>query len=158
MQTIASRKVVTIDYQLSENNSAEMLEEGTLDYLHGFNNLLPALERFLDGKAEGFSGSIKIAAKDAFGDADPALVFRIPKDSIEGVDRIRPGMLIELESAEQILPAMVKSIGDDHVVADANHPYAGKDLLFTVTVKAIRNATAEELAHGHAHGKHGHHH
>lgn len=154
---VARNKVVTIRYELSENGKGK-LEEGTLDYLHGFKNLLPALEQFLTDKEEGFSGTIEVGPREGFGEFDADSIMKIHKSQIEGFENVKVGMQIELESEEGIFPALVTAINADSVVVDGNHPYAGKTLVFDVKVLAIRDATAEELAHGHAHGAHGHHH
>lgn len=154
---VARNKVVTIQYELSESGKGK-LESGTLDYLHGFQNLMPVLEQFLADKKEGFSGKIEVAPQEAFGEYDADMVMKIPKSEIEGSENVKIGMQIELESAEGVFPAMVTAIHDHSIIVDGNHPYAGKTLLFDVKVLAIRDATAEELAHGHAHGAHGHHH
>ncbi len=154
---VARNKVVTISYELSESGKGK-LEDGTLDYLHGFKNLMPALEKFLTDKKEGFSGKVEMGPRDAFGEFRQDMVITIPKEQLEKPEEIKVGMQIELESEEGILPALVTAVGADSITVDGNHPYAGKTLTFDIKVLAIRDASAEELAHGHAHGAHGHHH
>ena len=154
---VARNKVVTISYELSESGKGK-LEDGTLDYLHGFKNLMPALEKFLTDKKEGFSGKVEMGPRDAFGEFSEDMVMTISKDQLEKPEEMQVGMQIELESEEGVIPALVTAINPDSIVVDGNHPYAGKTLTFDIKVQAIRDATAEELAHGHAHGAHGHHH
>lgn len=154
---VTRNKVVTISYELSESGKGK-LEDGTLDYLHGFRNLMPALENFLTDKKEGFSGKVEIGPRDAFGEFDRNMVMTIPKDQLEKSEEIQVGMQIELESEAGIIPALVTAVAADSITVDGNHPYAGKTLTFDIKVLAIRDASAEELAHGHAHGAHGHHH
>ncbi|HMV35274.1 MAG TPA: peptidylprolyl isomerase [Turneriella sp.] len=154
---VARNKVVTISYELSESGKGK-LEDGTLDYLHGFKNLMPALEKFLTDKKEGFSGKVEMGPRDAFGEFSQDMVMTIPKDQLEKPEEMQVGMQIELESEEGVIPALVTAVGADSITVDGNHPYAGKTLTFDIKVVAIRDASAEELAHGHAHGAHGHHH
>lgn len=154
---VARNKVVTISYEVSEKGKGK-LEDGTLDYLHGFKNLMPTLEKFLSDKKEGFSGKVEMGPRDAFGEINPDLVMNIPKTQLEKPEEIKAGMQIELESEEGIIPALVTGVGDNDISVDGNHPYAGKTIMFDVKVVKIRDASAEELAHGHAHGAHGHHH
>lgn len=154
---VARNKVVTISYQVLEKDKGK-LEDGTLDYLHGFKNLMPALEKFLADKKEGFSGKVEMSPKHAFGEKNPELVMTIPKTQLEKPEEIQVGMQIELESEEGVIPALVTGVSDNDISVDGNHPYAGKTITFDVTVVKIRDASAEELSHGHAHGAHGHHH
>lgn len=148
---------MTISYELSESGKG-ILEGGTLDYLHGFKNLMPALEKFLTDKEEGFSGKIEMQPCDAFGEINEDLVMTIRKDQLEKSEELQVGMQIELENEEGVIPALVTAVGPDTITVDGNHPYAGKTLTFDIKVLSIRDASAEELAHGHAHGAHGHHH
>ena len=154
---VARNKVVTISYELSETGKGK-LEDGTLDYLHGFKNLMPALEKFLAEKKEGFAGKVEMGPRDAFGEKQADLVMDVPKSQLEKADEIEVGMHIELESEEGVIPAIVTAVAADNITVDGNHPYAGKNLTFDVKVVKIRDASPEELAHGHAHGAHGHHH
>lgn len=154
---VARNKVVSIKYEVSEKGKGK-LEDGTLDYLHGFKNLMPALEKFLGDKKEGFSGKVEMGPRDAFGEQNSDLKMQIPKSQLEKPEEIKVGMQIELESEDGIIPALVTAVGADDISVDGNHPYAGKTIMFDVTVLKIRDASAEELSHGHAHGAHGHHH
>ena len=154
---VGRNKVVTISYSVAETGKVK-LEDGTLDYLHGFKNLMPALEKFLTDKKEGFSGKVEMGPRDAFGEKNPELLMNIPKTQLEKPEEIKVGMQIELESEEGIIPALVTGVAEAEISVDGNHPYAGKSITFDVKVVKIRDASPEELAHGHAHGAHGHHH
>jgi FKBP-type peptidyl-prolyl cis-trans isomerase SlyD len=154
---VARNKIVTISYVVGETGKGK-LEDGTLDYLHGFKNLMPALEKFLTDKKEGFSGKVEMGPRDAFGEKNPELLMQIPKTQLEKPEEITVGMQIELESEEGVIPALVTAVAENEISVDGNHPYAGKAITFDVTVVKIRDASAEELSHGHAHGAHGHHH
>lgn len=154
---VARNKVVTINYTLSETGKAK-LEDGTLDYLHGFKNLMPALEKFLTDKKEGFSGKVEMGPRDAFGERQNEMVMKIPKDQLENPAEITVGTQIELESEEGVIPGLVTAVHETEIEVDGNHPYAGKSITFDIKVLKIRDASPEELSHGHAHGAHGHHH
>ncbi|HRP68101.1 MAG TPA: peptidylprolyl isomerase [Turneriella sp.] len=155
---VTRNKVVTLEYEVAEKDKGK-LENGTLDYLHGFKNLMPALEKFLTDKKEGFSGKVEMGPRDAFGEVNPDLVMEIPKAQFDTPEELKEGMQIELESEEEgIIPALVTKIEGDTIHVDGNHPYAGKTITFDVKILKIRDASTEELAHGHAHGAHGHHH
>jgi len=157
MNPVAKNKIVSISYKLLDETNTE-LESGEIDYLHGHRNLMPALEDFLVGKKEKFSGKVSLKAKDAFGEFNKDLVMTVSKTSIDGAESLKIGQQVEAEMEGEHSIAFVKEINDDTVVLDANHPYSGKNVQFDLEVRAVRDATAEELAHGHAHGDHGHHH
>lgn len=154
---VARNKVVTISYTLSETGKSK-LEDGTLDYLHGFKNLMPALEKFLNDKKEGFSGKVEMGPRDAFGERQAEMVMKIPKGQLENPAEITVGTQIELESEEGVIPGLVTAVHESEIEVDGNHPYAGKSITFDIKVVKIRDASAEELSHGHAHGAHGHNH
>jgi len=155
--TVARNKVVTIRFVLGETGK-EKLEDGTLDYLHGFKNLMPTLEKFLTDKREGFKGKVEMGPRDAFGEINKELVMKIPKSEFENNQEIEVGTQIELESEEGVIPALVVAIEGDTITVDGNHPYASKHVTFDIEILKVRDATTEELAHGHAHGGHGHQH
>jgi len=157
MNQVANNKVVSIRYKLLDERNTE-LESGEIDYLHGHRNLMPALESFLAGKKETFSGKVSLNAKDAFGEFNKDLVMTVPKTSIDGAESLTVGQQVEAEMEGEHSIAFVKEINADTVILDANHPYSGKNVQFDLEVLAVRDATAQELAHGHAHGAHGHHH
>jgi FKBP-type peptidyl-prolyl cis-trans isomerase SlyD len=156
---ITKNKVVSIDYTLTDNDN-QLLDSTSgadpLDYLHGYENIIPGLERALEGKAQGDSFKINIPAVDAYGERDDRLVVQVPLDRFEGAGTIETGMQFEAQTADGSRMVTVTQVTEKAATVDGNHPLAGVDLNFDVTVTAIRDANEEELAHGHVHG-HDHH-
>ncbi len=158
---ISKGKVVSIDYTLT-NDAKETLDTSTgrepLAFLHGSGQLIPGLERELEGKASGDSLQVSIEPEDAYGHRDDSKKTTVPKEQIQGADQLAPGTQLRASGpqGEQILT--VTEVGDTEVTVDANHPLAGERLHFDVTVRDVREATEDELSHGHAHGAGGHHH
>lgn len=158
---IAANKVVQIHYTLTDNDG-EVLDssEGKdpLAYIHGMGNLIPGLEDALVGRYVGDKFQVTIAPEEAYGLRDDDLVQRVPKDAFQGVEEILPGMQFHAQSPDGAQLFTVIEVADDEVLLDGNHPMAGITLNFDVEVTAIRDATAEEMDHGHVHGAGGHHH
>jgi FKBP-type peptidyl-prolyl cis-trans isomerase SlyD len=158
---IAKDTVVTVNYKLSDAQN-NLIEEGSqpMVYLHGgYENTLPKIEEELDGKEPGYTSMIQVEPEDAFGDYDPALVKVEPKNRLP--EPLEVGMQFEGMAEggdEEPMVFTVTEIADDKVVLDGNHPLAGMALRFELSVIDVREATAEEKAHGHVHGAHGHHH
>jgi FKBP-type peptidyl-prolyl cis-trans isomerase SlyD len=158
---IAKNTVVTVNYKLSDAQN-NLIEEGAqpMVYLHGgYENTLPKIEEELDGKEPGYSSTIQVEPDDAFGDYDPALVKVEDRNRLP--EPIEVGMQFEgmaEGSDEEPTIFTVTDIADDKVVLDGNHPLAGMALRFELSVIDVREATAEEVSHGHVHGPHGHHH
>jgi FKBP-type peptidyl-prolyl cis-trans isomerase SlyD len=157
---IAKNRVVNIDYTLTDGSNKIIDSTSgseSLDYLHGFENIIPGLERALEGKNQGDQFSVTIPAADAYGERDDKLVLDVPRDRFQGIDTIKTGMQFEAQTAGGSQLVTVTKVGEKSVTIDGNHPLAGVDLTFDVTVNSIREANAEELEHGHVHG-HGHDH
>ena len=125
--------------------------EAPLDYLHGHNNLITGLEKELEGKVAGDKFSVTVAPGDAYGDHNDALVQRVPADVFQGVDQIEVGMRFLADTDQGPIPVEVTEVDGDEVVVDGNHMLAGQTLTFEVEVMATREATAEEIEHGHIH-------
>jgi FKBP-type peptidyl-prolyl cis-trans isomerase SlyD len=157
---VAQGAVVLIHYTLTDDKGEKLdSSDGTpLAYLHGNGNLIPGLERELEGKSAGDKLSAKITAADAYGEYDKSLVQRVPRRALKGVGNIRVGMQLHTQSAHGVRAVTVTHIVGDMVTIDANHPLAGQNLNFDVEIAEVRTATAEELAHGHVHGPGGHDH
>jgi FKBP-type peptidyl-prolyl cis-trans isomerase SlyD len=157
---IESRKVVTLQYTLTDE-AGDVLDtsEGgePLVYLHGSGNIIPGLESALAGKDEGESLKVTVAPEDGYGDRDEDLMQTVPKSRF-GDEELEVGMQFQARGPEGPVLLTVVGVVDDTVTLDANHPLAGKTLSFDVTVLAVRDATLEELTHGHVHGPGGHHH
>jgi len=160
---IAKNTVVTVHYTLSDAQG-NLIEEGRepMVYLHGdYESTLPKIEEALDGKEPGYQTTLQVEPADAFGDYDPELLKIEPRNRLP--TPLEVGMQFEgtpesAEDGEDIMIFTVTDIADDKVVLDGNHPLAGMALRFTLNVADVRAATAEEIAHGHVHGAHGHHH
>jgi FKBP-type peptidyl-prolyl cis-trans isomerase SlyD len=153
--------VVSIHYTLTDD-SGKTLDSSAggepLAYLHGNGNLIPGLERELEGKSVGDRFSVKIPAADAYGEYDKALVQRVPRRALKGIGNLQVGMQLQAQGSQGPRQVTVTQIAGDMVTVDANHPLAGQNLNFEVEVAEVRAATEEEKAHGHVHGPGGHHH
>jgi FKBP-type peptidyl-prolyl cis-trans isomerase SlyD len=129
-----------------------------LSYLHGAGNIIPGLEKALLGKTIGDKLNVAVNAAEAYGERDDTMVQELPTSMFSGVDQIEIGMEFHAETEHGLQVVTVTSVANDTVTIDGNHPLAGVDLNFDVEVTAVRDATPEELTHGHAHGAGGHHH
>lgn len=134
-----------------------------LVYLHGHGQIVPGLEAEMKDKAAGAKFTAVVAAKDAYGTHDPELDLQVPLDIFPEHVRpqIQPGFRFRAEHPTlqgSEVTFTVHQIDADHAYVSGNHPLAGKDLKFDIDVVSVRAATAEEVAHGHAHGPGGHHH
>ncbi len=158
---VAKNKVVGIDYKLTDKDG-KMIDSsanhGPLYYIQGIGNLIPGLENALEGKKSGDNLKVTIAPKDAYGERNDALCQSVPRAQFESNEGLEVGMQFEVDTEQGELVVSVTKIEGDTVTVDGNHPLAGVELHFDVTVKEVRDASAEELAHGHVHGEHGHHH
>jgi FKBP-type peptidyl-prolyl cis-trans isomerase SlyD len=158
---IAKDAVVTLHYTL-KNDAGETLDTSAggdpLAYLQGNGNLIPGLERALEGKKAGDKLSVKISPSDGYGELDKALVQQVPRRSFKGIANIQVGMQFQVQTPEGPRAVTVTNVVGDMVTVDGNHPLAGQNLNFDVEVTDVRTATEEELSHGHVHGPGGHHH
>jgi FKBP-type peptidyl-prolyl cis-trans isomerase SlyD len=158
---ITDNKVVSINYTLTDdaNNVIDSSEGGDpLAYLHGANNIIPGLEIALSGKSVGDKLKVTVKPEDAYGVRDEALLQVIPRDRFEPDVDIQIGMQFQTPSESGLEVVTVIQVTDDGVTVDGNHPLAGVTLLFNVEVVEVRDASEEELSHGHVHGPDGHHH
>lgn len=157
---IANEKVITIDYTLTDEEG-EVIDssehDGPLSYLHGSGNIVPGLENALEGKTVGDALKVVVAPDDAYGERDEKLVQAVPRDEFPDGE-IAVGMRFRADSPSGSKVLTVVALNDAEVTVDANHPLAGRTLSFDVTVRGIRDATQEELEHGHVHDGHHHHH
>ncbi len=154
-------KVVTIDYTLKDNegNLIDESNTGEFAYLHGANNIIPGLEKELEGKQAGDSVQVSIKPEDAYGEVDMAKIQQAPRSMFPQDVEIKPGMQFHAQTPDgQDVMVTVTAVEDDHVVIDGNHPLAGVTLNFDVTVRDVRDASAEEIEHQHVHGPGEHHH
>jgi FKBP-type peptidyl-prolyl cis-trans isomerase SlyD len=156
---ITQNTVVTITFRAT-NAQGKLLEDGKEPraYLHGgYNNTLPGIEKALEGQEKGFAATLVLPPEDAFGVRDESLVTSIAKNDFPPVVKVG-GQLqgVDDQGREQVFTVM--KIKVDTGLLDGNHPLAGEVLHFAVKVVDVQPASAEEVAHGHAHGAHGHHH
>ncbi|WP_350306036.1 peptidylprolyl isomerase [Photorhabdus viridis] len=158
---VAKDLVVSLAYQVRTEDGVLVDESpvsAPLDYLHGRGSLISGLEKALEGREAGENFDVSVQADDAYGQYDDNLVQRVPKDVFVGVDELEVGMRFLADTDMGPVPVEITEVEDEHVVVDGNHMLAGQNLKFNVEVIAIREATEEELAHGHVHGAHGHEH
>jgi len=166
---IELNKVVSVSYDLRiESHDSEIIESATeeypLDFIYGVGMMLPKFEEFLSGKAMGEDFQFMLKADEAYGERTDENVVEIPKSAFEIEGTIEDGLLevgnvIPLQDAEgHHFDGVVDEVLADTVKMDFNHPMAGQDLYFTGKILSVRDASAEELEHGHVHGPDGHHH
>lgn len=158
---IENNKVVSLAYKLKLEDGV-VLEETTaqapMAYLHGHNNLITGLEKELEGKEPGAAFTAVIAPEEAYGQYNDELVQRVPGNLFQGVDTLEVGMRFIANTDQGEMPVEITEVDGDHVVVDANHMLAGQTLTFDVEVVEIREATAEEIEHGHVHQAGAHEH
>ena len=149
---VAPDKVASIHYHAideSGNIVDSNEDEAPLDYLHGYGNILQGLEDALAGLSEDGETKVRLTPKDAYGDYDPEMVFEVNQDQFpDGGSSLEEGAVVQSSDGMELL---VTRVENDKVTLDANHPLSGKTLDFTLKVTAIRDATEEEIAHGHVH-------
>ncbi|WP_425146883.1 FKBP-type peptidyl-prolyl cis-trans isomerase [Deinococcus sp.] len=151
---ISQDKVVEIDYVLKVDGEVvdRSEENDPLTYLHGHNNIIPGLEKALEGHAAGDHLNVTVSPEEGYGERDDENVQMLPKADFD--DDVEIGASYFAQSDDgSVNPFTVMSVEGDDVKVDFNPPLAGKTLNFDVTVKTVRDATEEELAHGHAHGE-----
>ena len=158
---IADQKVVSLNFTVKdgEEQIIDSSEGGApLVYLHGQKNIIPGLEAALEGKATGDEFDVTIEPAEAYGDYNEEILQVMPKEAFQGVETIEPGMVFTAQTQNGPVQLAVTKIEGEEVTVDPNHPLAGKTLNFTGSVIEVRDATEEELAHGHVHGEGGHQH
>ena len=159
---IAANKAVSIDYTLT-NDAGEVIDSSAggapLVYLHGAGNIIPGLEKALEGKQGGDQIQVTIEPQDAYGEYSAELVATLNRAMFEGVDELEVGMQFHASGPDGSMQIVtIRDIDGDDVTVDGNHPLAGQRLNFKVKVVGVRDASEEEIAHRHIHGEGGHHH
>ncbi|MEB3754090.1 peptidylprolyl isomerase [Acinetobacter sp. MD2(2019)] len=160
MTAIANNHAVSFHYTLT-NAEGETLDQSQgepLAYLHGAGNIIPGLEKALEGKTVGDKFKVTIPAAEGYGEYNPDLVQEVPAKMFQGVENIEAGMQFQAQTDDGVQIVTVKAVEGENVIVDANFPLAGQDLTFDVEIIEVRDASAEELEHGHVHGAGGHHH
>jgi len=150
-----------IDYTLT-NDDGETIDSSSggdpLAFIFGTGHIIPGLENALAGKAVGDKFSVRIAPEDGYGERVEGSVQRVPVKHLQGAKKWKPGMIATVETEQGTRQVTVIKMGKFMATVDSNHPFAGKILTFDLEVVDIRDASAEEITHGHAHGAGGHQH
>jgi FKBP-type peptidyl-prolyl cis-trans isomerase SlyD len=153
---VARNRVVTIDFTMYDGEDDQVLETSQNDtplvYMHGIGELPEGLEEELEGKQAGDEVRITLDPADAYGEYDESLVQAVPREQFEGIDDIEVGMRFEADTEDGPRVVHVVGLEDDEVIVDANEPYAGRTVRFEVKVLGVREASTDELEHGHVHG------
>jgi FKBP-type peptidyl-prolyl cis-trans isomerase SlyD len=152
---IGEKSVVTFHYTLTNSNGEELDSSAGRDpmkYLHGASNIVPGLEKEMDGKSSGDKLKVEVQPEEGYGEVNPQMIQKVPHSAFEGVPEIKPGMQFQAQGpGGETQHITVKEVTGDEVIVDGNHPLAGQVLHFDVTIEDVREASEEELSHGHAH-------
>ena len=158
---IETQKIFTLNYTLTDNEGTviDQSNDGSFAYLHGASNIIPGLENALTGKAAGDTLSVSVEPADGYGERDDSKSQSVPRDMFPEDTPIEEGMQFHAQGPNgETIVVTVTSVADDNVTVDGNHPLAGVPLNFAVEIIEVRDASQEELEHGHVHGPDGHHH
>lgn len=158
---IADRRVAQFHYTLT-NDQGDVIDSSTghepLTYLHGKGNIVPGLEKALEGKQAGDKLKVSVPPDEGYGVLQPQLIQQVPRSSFQGVDDIKAGMRFQAETEHGPVLVRVTQVTDDTVTVDGNHELAGQTLHFDIEITDVRDASVEEVLHGHVHGPGGHEH
>lgn len=158
---IARNAVAAFHYTLTDDQS-QVIDSSAgrdpLTYLHGSGQIVPGLEKQLEGRSAGDKFTADVAPEEGYGVHHPELMQEVPRSAFQGVEDIQPGMQFQGRGPQGEINVTVTRVENDKVFIDGNHPLAGKTLHFAIEVTDVREASEEELAHGHVHGAGGHHH
>jgi FKBP-type peptidyl-prolyl cis-trans isomerase SlyD len=147
-------KVVSIHYELSSSEGQVLDKSGDepLDYLHGHQNIVPGLEKQIQGKGEGDEFRAVVPPEEGYGKRDPNAQKSLPRSAFPEDTEVQPGMQFAAQGPDgNVIPLWVLEVKDDEVLVDLNHPLAGQTLTFDIKVAGVRDATSEEKEHGHVH-------
>lgn len=150
---------VSFDYQV-RNSRAELLDSsegsGPMAYIHGYSSIIPGLEKALEGRAAGDEAEITVPPVEAYGLRDEKRLGTVDRSIFPAGTEIKPGMRFRATGEHGTDNVVVVSVEGDSITVDANHPLAGETLTFQITIREVRPATSEEIAHKHVHHDHGH--
>ncbi|MFZ0871512.1 MAG: peptidylprolyl isomerase [Rhodanobacter sp.] len=158
---IAQNSVAAFHYTLTDDHGQVIdSSEGRepLTYLHGSGQIVPGLEKQMEGRKSGDKFTADVAPEDGYGVHHAELMQEVPMEAFQGVEDIQPGMQFQGRGPQGEINVTVTKVEDGKVFIDGNHPLAGQTLHFAIEVTDVRAASGEELAHGHVHGEGGHHH
>ncbi len=152
---IANDCVVSIHYTLTDE-AGQTLDSSAggepLTYLHGHGGIIPGLENELTDKAKGDTLKVVVQPEDGYGDFNPDMLQQVPREAFQGVDTIEAGMQFQAQGeGGQMQMVVVREVTDEAVLVDGNHLLAGQVLNFDVSIEGVREASAEEIEHGHVH-------
>tara|TARA_B100002019_G_C21231924_1_gene580528 strand:+ start:967 stop:1446 length:480 start_codon:yes stop_codon:yes gene_type:complete len=151
---IAENTVASFHYIL-KTPEGEVLESSReaepMAYLHGTGGIIAGLEEEMAGKAAGDRFEATIPPEKAYGPHDPARVQQVPLEAFQGVDKVEPGMMFRASTEQGDIPVRIAAVEGDTVTVDANHQMAGQTLVFDIEITEVREATPQEMQHGHAH-------
>ena len=154
-------KVVTFHYTLKDSEGEQMetsLEKEPMTYLHGANNIISGLEKAMEGHAVKDTFSVTVEPEEAYGVRNENNIQRVPLKRLKNLGKISVGQILTLQTNQGQVQVTVLKVGRFNVDVDGNHPLAGEQLTFDVEITDIREASEEELEHGHVHGPGGHQH
>jgi FKBP-type peptidyl-prolyl cis-trans isomerase SlyD len=158
---IKENSVVSFHYTLT-GKDGQIIDssEGNqpLTYLHGVGQIVPGLENALLGKLAGDKMDVEVSAEEGYGEHHDFMVQQVPREAFQGVDDIEPGMQFQAQTPQGAMTVTVTAADETTVTVDGNHPLAGQPLFFGVEIVSVRDASEEEVTHGHVHGEGGHHH
>ncbi|WP_329740788.1 peptidylprolyl isomerase [Dyella sp. A6] len=158
---IAPRTVASFHYTLTDD-AGQVVDSSAgrepLPYMHGQGQIVPGLEKAMEGHQVGDKFNVDVAPAEGYGEHQPELIQAVPRSAFQGVDNIQPGMQFQGQGPQGVFNVTVTKVEDETVHIDGNHPLAGKTLHFAIEVVEVREATEEELSHGHVHGAGGHQH
>ncbi|GIK58268.1 MAG: peptidylprolyl isomerase [Chloroflexi bacterium] len=161
MLTVTDGIVVSLDYtlRLDDGEIIDASEQEPLEFLHGYNQIIPGLERALTGMKVGESKEVIVAATDAYGEEDEDAYQLVERTLFPPEMELEEGMQLRMRDAQsgEAVDVVIAEVNESNVLLDFNHPLAGEELHFQVKVVGLRPATPEELAHGHTHGDNDHH-
>jgi FKBP-type peptidyl-prolyl cis-trans isomerase SlyD len=158
---ISDSKVVTLNYTLKDDdgNLIDESKDGQFVYLHGAQNIIPGLEIALTDKTKGDKVSIRIEPKDGYGEYSESMIQNVDKAMFDVEQELEVGQQFHAQTPEgQMITVTIKAVEDDEITVDGNHPLAGVHLNFDVEIMDVRDASPEEVEHGHVHGPGGHQH
>jgi len=158
---IAERTVASFHYTLT-NDAGTVIDSSAgrspLAYLHGAGNIVPGLEKEMLGRQVGDVFNVVVGPEEGYGMPNPMMIQVVPREAFQGVETLEVGMEFQAQTPQGPMSVAIASIDGEEVTVDGNHPLAGKTLHFAIEVTAVRDASLEELTHGHVHGEGGHHH
>jgi len=158
---IAERTVASFHYTLTDD-AGTVLDSSAghdpLTYRHGVGNIVPGLEKAMEGRVAGDKFDVVVSPEEGYGVPNDMLIQVVPREAFQGVDSVEVGMQFQAHTPQGPISVVIAKVEDGMVTVDGNHPLAGKALHFAIEVVDVREASLEEVMHGHVHGPGGHHH